>query len=247
MRHGAAAGTETELVPATGQADDGHVNSTYGQFCPVALGAEMFAERWTPLILRELLNGGHRFNDLHRGLPRISRALLAQRLASLERAGLLQRRTGPEYHLTEAGLALRPVIDALGHWGYRFAATELHAEHLDAGLLMWFLRRRLRTENVPARRTVVQFQFRPRGNSPTFWLVMRPSETDLCTTDPGHGVDLYVDAELSAMAHVFLGRLSLRSALRDGRVELEGPAGLRKAFPTWIGISPFATTPPRQR
>lgn len=241
MRRIAQAGTETELAWTAGWADDGRVHSTYGQFCPVALGAEMFAERWTPLILRELLNGGHRFNDLHRGLPRISRALLAQRLVSLERAGLLERRAGPEYHLTEAGLALRPVIDALGHWAYRFAATDLRAEHLDASLLMWFIRRRLRTENVPTQRTVVRFQFRPRGGSPMFWLVMRPPEADVCTTDPGHDVDLYVDAELSAMAHVFLGRLSLQSALRDGRVELDGPARLRRAFPTWIGISPFAT------
>jgi hypothetical protein len=105
---------------------------------------------------------------------------------------------------------------------------------------MWFLRRRLRTENVPTQRTVVRFEFRPRSHSPTFWLVIQPPETDLCTTDPGHDVDLYVDAELRAMAHVFLGRLSLRSALRDGHVELDGPARLRRAFPTWIGISPFA-------
>jgi DNA-binding HxlR family transcriptional regulator len=220
------------------------VHTTYGQFCPVALGAEVFAERWTPLIMRELLNGSHRFNDLHRGLPRISRALLTQRLVSLERAGLLQRRAGPEYHLTEAGLALRPVIDALGRWGYHFAGTELRAEHLDAGLLMWFLRRRLRVANLPAERTVVQFQFRPRGHPPAFWLVTQPPNTDLCTTDPGHDIDLYVDADLRAMAHVFLGRLNLRTALRDGCIELNGPSGLRRAFPTWIGISPFATTEP---
>jgi DNA-binding HxlR family transcriptional regulator len=215
------------------------VHTTYGQFCPIALGAEIFAERWTPLILRELLTGSHRFNDLHRGLPRISRALLVQRLAGLERAGLLERRPGPEYHLTDAGMALRPVIVALGQWGYQFAATELRAEHLDAGLLMWFVRRRLHTEKLPPRRTVMQFQFRPRSRPPTFWLIAQPPLVDLCVADPGLEIDLYVDAELRAMAHVFLGRLDLFTALDDGRVEVNGPARLRKAFPTWIGLSPF--------
>jgi DNA-binding HxlR family transcriptional regulator len=228
------------LPALPGEAHAGRVHTTYGQFCPVALGAEMFAERWTPLILRELLSGSHRFNDLHRGLPRISRALLTSRLAGLARMGLLERRPGPEYHLTEAGLALRPVIDALGRWGYQFAATELHAEHLDAGLLMWFLRRRLRMADLPDGRTVMHFRFRPRGRPPAFWLVVRPPHTDLCTSDPGHDVDLYVEADLRAMAEVFLGRIDLRTALRDGRIDLTGPAPLRKAFPSWIGISPFA-------
>jgi DNA-binding HxlR family transcriptional regulator len=217
------------------------VHTTYGQFCPVALGAEVFAERWTPLIVRELLNGSHRFNDLHRGVPRISRALLVQRLASLERSGLLERRAGPEYHLTEAGQALRPVVDALGGWGYQYAATELHSEHLDAGLLMWFLRRRLHRANLPAQRTVVQFRFRPRRRPHVFWLILQRPDADLCVSDPGLDVDLYVDAELRAMVRVFLGRLSLRAALHEGSVELAGSTQLRRAFPTWIGTSPFAT------
>ncbi|MCK2215215.1 winged helix-turn-helix transcriptional regulator [Actinomadura sp. ATCC 31491] len=178
------------------------------------------------------------------GLPRISRSLLAQRLTRLERVGLLERRAGPEYHLTDSGQALRPVIDALGHWGYRFAAAELRAEHLDAGLLMWFLRRRLRTGNLPAQRTVVRFQFRPRSRPPAFWLIIQGPDADLCITDPGLDINLYVDAELRAMADVFLGRLSLRTALDDGRVELDGPAPLRRAFPSWIGLSPFANGPP---
>jgi DNA-binding HxlR family transcriptional regulator len=138
------------------------VHTTYGQFCPVALAAEIVAERWTPLILRELLNGSRQFNDLHRGLPRISRALLAQRLGHLERASLLQKRPaggGHEYHLTAAGQVLRPVIEALGTWGYTWAASKLREDHLDPGLLMWFLRRQLRAEQLPEQRTVVRFEF----------------------------------------------------------------------------------------
>jgi DNA-binding HxlR family transcriptional regulator len=120
------------------------VSRSYGQFCPVALGAEVFAERWTPLILRELLAGSHRFSELQRGLPGIPRALLAQRLGSLHRAGLIERRPtrasrGFEYHLSPAGLSFRPVVEALGQWGYQWAAERLRPDNLDAGLLMWFL------------------------------------------------------------------------------------------------------------
>ena len=127
----------------------------YGQFCPVALGAEVFAERWTPLILRELLAGSHRFSELQRGLPHIPRALLVQRLRALERAGLVERRParagrGFEYHLSPAGLSFRPVVEALGQWGYQWAAEQLQPDNLDAGLLMWFLRRRVQVDRLPA-------------------------------------------------------------------------------------------------
>ena len=127
----------------------------YGQFCPVALGAEVFAERWTPLILRELLAGSHRFSELQRGLPGIPRALLTQRLGSLQRAGLVERRPtragrGFEYHLSPAGLSFSPVVEALGRWGYQWAAEQLRPDNLDAGLLMWFLRRRVQVDRLPA-------------------------------------------------------------------------------------------------
>lgn len=132
----------------------------YGQFCPVALGAEVFAERWTPLILRELLAGSHRFSELQRGLPGIPRALLTQRLGSLQRAGLIERRPtragrGFEYHLSPAGQSFGPVVEALGRWGYQWAAEQLRPDNLDAGLLMWFLRRRVQVDRLPSERVTV--------------------------------------------------------------------------------------------
>jgi DNA-binding HxlR family transcriptional regulator len=229
--------------------------SEYGQFCPVALGAEVFAQRWTPLILRELLLGSHSFSDLQRGLPRISRNLLVQRLESLDRAGLIERRARPnrrgfDYRLTTAGEELRPVVLALGAWGYKWSARELRPENLDAGLLIWFLRRRVKVAHVPAERTVVRFDFRGAGpqaswleERQSFWLVLDRPEVELCLRDPGFEVDLLVRAEVAALTRVYLGRLSLGEALRLGSIELVGPRERCRAFRRWLGISPFA--PPR--
>jgi DNA-binding HxlR family transcriptional regulator len=224
----------------------------YRQFCPVALGAEVFAERWTPLILRELLLGSHRFSELRRGLPRISRNLLTQRLVSLERTGLIKRRPrsnghGFDYYLTEAGEELRPVVAALGTWGYRWAATELRPDNLDAGLLMWFLRRRVRVENLPERIVVIRFDFRAQGarsfwleEQQSFWLVLERPVVDLCVSDPGFEVDLTVSADLPELTRVYLGHISLGQAIRQGSVEVVGRRELRSGFREWIGVSPFA-------
>jgi DNA-binding HxlR family transcriptional regulator len=224
----------------------------YRQFCPVALGAEVFAERWTPLILRELLLGSHRFSELRRGLPRISRNLLTQRLASLERAGLIKRQRrsngrGFDYYLTEAGEELRPVVVALGTWGYRWAATELRPDNLDAGLLMWFLRRRVRVENLPERGVVIRFDFRAQGEQSywlegqhSFWLILERPVVDLCVSDPGLEVDLTVSADLPELTRVYLGHISLKEAIRQGSVEVVGRRELRSGFRDWIGVSPFA-------
>lgn len=224
----------------------------YWQFCPVALGAEIFAERWTPLILRELLLGSRRFSELHHGLPRISRNLLVQRLASLEEAGLVERQArangrGFDYRLTAAGEDLRPVVVALGTWGYKWAASELRPDNLDAGLLMWFLRRRVTVEQLPADRTVVRFDFSEAGarsfwigEHQSFWLVLERPEVDLCYSDPGFEVDLIVRADVAALTRVYLGHLSLSEALRGGSVQLVGPRELCRGFRGWLGISPFA-------
>src|SRR5712692_5917462 len=215
----------------------------YGQFCPVSRGAEIFAQRWTPLILRELLNGGHRFSELQLGLPRISRNLLAQRLASLTSAGVIERRPaargrGFSYHLTSAGEELRPVVEALGAWGYRWGGADLPSGQLDAVLLMWFIRRRVRVKALRRARTVVRFDFRRPRRS--FWLRIEPPVVDLCFTDEGFDVQLAIDADLAALTAVWLGRKRLDEAIAAGSIRFEGDEDAGPLFRQWFGLSPFA-------
>jgi DNA-binding HxlR family transcriptional regulator len=204
------------------------------------------------LILRELLLGSHRFSELQRGLPRISRNLLVQRLAALEEAGIIARRPrgdgrGHDYYPTAAGEELRPVVQALGAWGYRWTAHELRPENVDAGLLMWFLRRRVRTEQLPDEKVVARFDLHGQGKRPTwledqqsFWLVLDKPQVELCLSDPGFDVGLIVCADVSALTRVYLGHVPLRQAVRDGSVELSGRRDLRAGFSAWLGISGFA-------
>ena len=218
--------------------------SSYGQFCPIALGAEIFAERWTPLILRELLMGGRRFNDIQRGLPRISRNLLAQRLHSLQKSGIIEQQTtdggrGHEYCLTVAGRELGAVIDALGTWGYRWASKDLSDENLDPDFLMWALRRMIRVDALPDERVVVLFRFR-RVADRVYWLVLQRPEVDLCLFDPGHDVSLEILAEVEALARVCLGQVGLLQVIRAGDVEVHGAPRYRKALPSWLGVTRFA-------
>jgi DNA-binding HxlR family transcriptional regulator len=221
----------------------------YGQFCPVAKAAEIFAERWTPLVLRELVCGSHRFSHLHRGVPLMSRTLLAQRLAQLEDAGIVRsaartKGRGREYFLTPAGEELRPVIERLGEWGQRWARKEVRAEDLDAGLLMWDIRRRMNTDRLPERRVVVRFDFRtlPRTvrRPPTYWLILEQPDVDLCLKDPGFEIDLAVDADLVALTKAWMGDVRLADTMRSGLVRVEGPTALVRAFPGWLALSGFA-------
>ena len=218
--------------------------ANYGQFCPVSRGAEIFAERWTPLILRELLNGSERFSELQLGLPRISRNLLTQRLASLTAAGVIERRRatagrGFTYHLTPAGAELRPAVEALGAWGYRWAGQDLPRARLDPALLMWFIRRRVRVKSLPAHQTVVQFDFLAPRRS--FWLRLDPPDVDLCFVDEGFDIDLVVEADIASLTAAWLGRVSLGDALREGRIRLDGSAAARRGFTDWFGLSPYAS------
>jgi DNA-binding HxlR family transcriptional regulator len=216
----------------------------YGQFCPIAQGAEVLAQPWTPLVLRELLAGSHRFNDLQRGLPGMSRSLLSSRLQSLERAGLIERRArrsghGHDYQLTRAGEGARAVVVAIGEWGYAWGSNELKPRNLDPGLLLWFMRRRMRTDNFPAVQTVIQFEFtKPRRRS--FWMILKRPSVDVCLTDPGFPVDVHVTAALRTLTQVYLGRIGLRDAIANHTVELAGDRALCRAFPDWCGVSPYA-------
>jgi DNA-binding HxlR family transcriptional regulator len=221
----------------------------YGQFCPVAKAAEIVAERWTPLVLRELLCGSHRFSDLHRGVPLMSRTLLAGRLQQLEDAGIVRsvakpRGRGREYHLTAAGEELRPLIECLGEWGQRWARTQVGRGDLDPGLLMWDIHRRVNLDALPAERVVVRFDFRavpltmrcPR----TWWLVLMRREVDLCLKDPGFPVDIVVSADLRTLTRVWMGDVRLAETVRAGLIRLDGPPSLVRAFPTWLTLSVFA-------
>lgn len=222
--------------------------STYGQFCPVAKASEIFAERWTPLILRELLCGSHRFNELERGLPRISRSLLTQRLRSLEAAGLVDRRPnqhghGSEYHLTTAGEELFDVIVRLGEWSHRWFDPLLDPDNLDPQLLLWDIHRRLNLETLPDHQVVVQFDFRGDRDA-RHWLVLEPGAPSICWDHPGFEVDLYVNSDTVALHRVWLGHRTFATAIRDGDIELFGEPALARAFPTWFALSMFAGVEP---
>jgi len=221
------------------------VQSGFGQFCPVAVACEVLAERWTPLILRELLAGSDQFNALHRGIPKISRPLLAKRLRDLEKAGVVAREKG-RYRLTEAGAEVRAVIDALGTWGQRWT-SRVRRDTLDPSFLMWNLRRCIALDRLPPRRVVVCFDFMAvprayRGHR-TFWLVLESRQAELRVDDPGCEADLHIDAEVAALAEVWLGDIPLQAAMRAGRVRISGERELARAFPGWLLLSGFAAVP----
>jgi len=228
---------------------------TYGQYCPVAKAAEIFAEPWTPLIIRELLAGVCHFNEFERGLPGISRSLLAQRLRQLERVGVVERSTRAEsrgsiYQLTDAGRELQRVVDVLGEWGARWAFGDPEPSELDPSWLLWVMRRFMNTNRLPPERVVVQFDFRGgrasryAKGSDRFWLVLEAPEATVCLTDPEFGVDLLVTADTAAFLRVFAGRLRLSEAIQDGLVHLSGEPRLVRGFPRWWAWSPFAGVGP---
>jgi len=220
----------------------------YGQFCPVAMAAEVLCTRWTLLVLRELVAGTRRFNDLRRGVPRMSPALLSQRLKELEAAGVVRRVPAPgdraalEYELTAAGLEVAPIVEAVGAWGHRWVDPELSLQQLDAQLLMWDMRRNLDLSPMPQRRSVIQFQYPEQAPGlRSWWLVVTPGEAvDLCGVDPGFDVDLYVSCELRTMTAIWMGMDSLRIAVAHERVRVVGDRQLASQMQTWLGLSPFA-------
>jgi DNA-binding HxlR family transcriptional regulator len=219
----------------------------YGQFCPVAKAAEVLATRWTPLVLRELVSGSTRFNEIHRGVPLMSRALLSQRLKALEAAGIVERgahgrdaRMG-EYRLTASGEALRPVIVAMGLWGAQWVESALAGPDWDAGVLMWDMRRRIDTAALPPGRTVLAFEY-PDAVSELrrWWLLVEDDAVDLCQSDPGFDVDLHVRASVRAMGRVWIGQRPLRAALDAGEITLDGDRRLASGIGRWLGLSVIA-------
>lgn len=218
----------------------------YKQFCPVAMAAEVLCTRWTMVLLRELIAGSTRFNDLRRGVPKMSPSLLSQRLKDLESAGIVERKPVRgedgvlEYRLTPAGRDLRPVVEAFGFWGQKWVESQPSLNNLDPSLLMWDMRRNLNPSPLPKRRSVVQFSYPELAASKRdWWLVIEPDgEVDLCWSDPGFEVDLYVTTDLRTMTAIWMGLTTV--AREKQRILLEGNREIARTMQSWLGLSPFA-------
>ena len=222
-----------------------HDRAGYGQFCPVSMATEVLCARWTPLVLRELLCGTTRFNDLRRGVPRMSPSLLSKRLKDLERAGILCTVPGDhgmaEYRLTEAGEDLRPFVMEMGRWGQRWIESRLTLKNLDPSLLMWDMRRNLNPVPLPPRRCTVQFLYPDLAPaSRAWWLVVDKAGVDLCRVDPGYELDVLVTGSLRAVTSVWMGITTLSHETASGALVVTGDAGMVRTMRQWLGLSPFA-------
>ena len=216
---------------------------SHAQYCPVARATETLRDRWTLLIVREMLGGASGFNELQRGLPGISRSVLADRMRSLERAKVIERRTGPkgrtlEYRLTPAGRDLEPVVQAIGEWGATWSITEPRPEELDPYLLVVWMARHVDRQRLPPNRTVVQFDFRDPKRR--YWMVLEPSEVSVCLQPPGFDVDLEVTVDTTTLYRVYLGQAELGGAIRAGRLTMSGSRTLQRGFGRWFTWSAFA-------
>jgi len=218
----------------------------YGQFCPVAMASEILCARWTVLVLREMCAGSRRFNEIRKGVPLMSPALLSKRLTQLEEANIVEHAMVPEsgayeYRLTRAGRDLQPIVMAMGVWGQRWVEKRATLKNLDPSLLMWDMRRNLDPTPLPERRCVIQFLYPELASAKRcWWLVVDRGEVDLCSADPGFEVDLYVVTDLRAMTAIWMGLTTVRKEERAGTLELSGDATLKRSIQTWLGRSPFA-------
>lgn len=218
---------------------------SYGQFCPVAKAAELFCERWTPLIVRDLAAGATRFSELRRGVPMMSPTLLSRRLKQLEAEGVVERRParngrGYTYHLTDSGAEFVPLIEALGVWGQRWSRRQLAEHEIDLGLLIWSLERSVRAAAFGKSRAVVRLEFTDQvAGKDLWWFVNEGGGCELCLEDPGYDVDLYLACSLPDMIYIVRGDLPLARALGEGRLEALGSARARRALKAWLNLSPL--------
>lgn len=233
------AGESDDFAVRIGVGDE----SIYGQFCPVAMASELLATRWTLVVIGEMLSGSTRFNEIHRGVPRMSTALLSKRLRELEAASVLIRKGG-EYLLTAAGRDLAPIVQGLGRWALRWVETDCSLGNLDVRLLMWNMRRNLRTDPAPSRRVVIEFYYPGLIESDAhFWLILTPGcPVDLCSIEPGYDVDLLVTAHLGAMTSAWMGMSEFADEISANRIILNGDPALAGSFPKWIGHSGLAAS-----
>ena len=219
---------------------------SYGQFCPVAKAAEIFCERWTALILRDLAAGAQRFAELRRGVPLMSPTLPSRRLRQLEAEGILERRLsragrGFTYHLTRGGQEFAPIVQALGVWGQRWSRRDLARNEVDLGLLIWAMERSVRGDALGPGRAVVQVEFTDQPVARRrWWFLHEEGGTQLCFEDPGFDVDVYLSATLPDMIRIVRGDLKLGAALEQERLEVTCAGGLRRRLPAWFNLSPLA-------
>lgn len=226
----------------------------YGQFCPVAMAAALLAERWTLLVVRELLMGSRHFNELRRGLPLMSPTLLSKRLGSLQSQGVVARESNPDggwmYGLTDAGRELFPLIEAMGHWGKRWVATSLNRNDIDVRLLMWAMHREFNLAELPAPQVVLKIDLVDGGRGLShFWLILDRGERrpDLCLQDPGHEIDAIMITDVVTMTKVYIGDTGLEAARLSGKLVVKGAPALVKSMPKWFARSLFAETQRRER
>ena len=218
----------------------------YGQFCPVAKAMELLDERWTMLVIRELLCGSRHFNALRRGVPRMSPTLLSARLKTLTRAGIVERYDEGRqvtYVLTPAGEQLRPIVEALGQWGLRWV-PELGDEDYDPHLLMWDLHRNVDLDATPPSRTVLRFIFTDvAAEERNWWLVIDSEGVDLCRFDPGHAVTGNLETDLRTLTRIWRGELTWAQAQRAGALHVDGPSQVARSLPRWLPKQTITVSP----
>ena len=214
---------------------------TYGQFCPLAQATQLLCERWTLIIVRELLAGSTRFGELQKGAPLLSPTLLSTRLKLLVKAGVIELhggKTNPTYHVTRAGQELRPIIELLGIWGHHWARSNLNDGDLDVGLLMWDMRRSVDSKVFPDRRIVVQFEYpdAPEG-ARDWWLISENGEIDLCLNDPGYDVDIVIRCSLKTMTEIWTCQRRFNDAVKRRTVDVKGDSRLANRLQDWLRSS----------
>jgi len=218
----------------------------YGQFCPIAKACEALGERWTLLLLRELLCGSHRYNDFKRGLPLISPTMLSQRLNVLQERGLIEHKRSSdqknrEYHLTQAGRELEPIVMGLGEWGARWVRSQMTDDDLSVELLMWDMRRTINSSALPPGRTVLHFDFNDLDkNYRNWWMLAEDGEIDLCVDDPGFDADIFFNSDLKTMTQLWLGDTTISRAQASGKLNISGSSRLTKNIPEWLMFSGFS-------
>jgi DNA-binding HxlR family transcriptional regulator len=218
--------------------------SSYGEYCPIAVGVDVLGDRWTPLIIRELMVGSTGFNEIHRGVPRMSRSLLAQRLRTLERRGLVQRTGGDpgrpgSYTLTPAGQGLTPIVWAIGQWAAEWSFGDPTDEECDGLSLLWRMHQHASLAKLPQQRTVVQMELTGAGAAQG-WLCLERRGVTVCKDDPGYQVDLAVAGDTRQLQRWLIGLVPFRELVSNGDVRLLGPSRLARAFPTWFDTSFFS-------